>query len=202
MRRTSLAVLVLLLSSTPAWAQHGQTSTGSPIHAGSIVMGGGTSFTFTRMTFGASGDDVELDDSVDANATFFTSQAALTYYKSEHLGFGPVLAFMRFSFPAGESSSDTGISVSGGSFTVSSLGGLVKGRMPLNDRADFYVTAEGGWGRLASSNGYYLAGGAGGNIYLVERVAFNIGAQYQQTHINETTVSGLAVAAGFSVILR
>lgn len=191
---------VLALCAAPAVAQ---TAGGTdPIHPGALVVSGGTAITFQRMTFGGGSSNGSSSTS-NPSGNFITSQAAMTFYQSEKFGIGPVLAFMHFSFPSNTGTGDTtGVSITGGSISLATIGGLAKLRFPLSPKTDFYVQGEGGYARFTSTNGYYFAGGAGADIYFAERIALNLGAQYQRTSLSGAVMSGLSTAAGFSVILK
>jgi hypothetical protein len=195
MKRVLGAAVVLLLSSAPVWAQE------TGIKAGSLVLGGGSSVNFTRLSFGGGSGDGSGGTNNSSNIIMV--QGAATFYKTARIGFGPIVLFQHFAFPSGGSDgTGTGISVSGGGFNVFSIGGLAKLRFELSKRADFYVQGEGGYGMLASANGYFVAGGAGVDMALVDRVMLNFGGLYQLTHIGGGNVTGLSAAVGISVRLK
>lgn len=176
-------------------AAYGQSASG-PVHAGSIVVGGATSINFNRMTVSNSASTTPVNGTAsNPSINSIVVDAGLTYYKTPKFGFGAVLGLTHLSLPSSGSTTNSSVS-------IFSVGGVGKFRFPMGEKKDFYVEGAGGYGRLSGSNGYYFSGGAGADIWFRENVAINLGAVYQHTTMNSSGFSGLAVAMGFSFILK
>jgi hypothetical protein len=189
MKRVFAGVLFAMLAAAPALAQ----STGDPVKKGSIEVGAASAFSFTRMSVGSSG-----------SATVLMLNGTTAYYLSPRIGVGGVVGILHFGLPDTIDTTDLGL-------TTTTIGGLVKVRFPMGEKAekpkDFYVLGTAGAsifsvGGASSASGPAFSIGAGADIFMSRQIAFNVGAQYQHASLAGSGASGIAVGVGLTLVLK
>lgn len=211
MMRILGGVIVAVLIAVPASAQ----STGDPIKKGSIEVGGSSAFSFNRTSF-SNGTTVTPANAVtsvsgggasasnSASSTVLLLNGTTTYYLSSKLGVGGVVGLLHFSIPNTSSTNSF-------SLTATSVGGLVKLRFPMGGKGDkakdFYVLGTAGVaifsvGGSGSVSGPAFSVGAGADIFMSQKIAFNVGAQFEHTSLSGLGASGIAVGVGLSIVLK
>ena len=175
----------LALVGTPAFADP-PPKTSSNNHQGQIELAGSTGVTFNRLTAGAGGSSSSI------NVMMVNGQ--ILYYASEHLGVGALVNLVK-------------LSAGGSGPTFTTFGGAVKYRIPLSDKANFYVGGSVGRFSIGSTGGTpthstFFGGGGGADLWIGSNAAFTLGVNFQHAKLGDTSISGLLVGFGFSVFLK